>query len=207
MNVLQSSPPPSTFPFLSTFRWAPAARQCVSVQRRPLCALQGWAWCLTAAAAARCVPPSSTRTAVPRCLATITRGWSVTTATMWPWLWASAGVSVEEVVCWCQSGWVVPLCRVERGSLTTFEWFGWVCLFIVCKHGSTLPSLSCAGAEGETNHVLKVLTTSRLSTSHPSGTEIFWCVVDSLSGGGSSISKTPQNITSIRTQSQDSYLD
>ena len=61
---------------------------------------------------------------------------------------------------------------VSRGK-REFNYVGMICMsmFVYSVHGSTVPSLLCV--EGETNHVLKVLITSRLSTSHPSGTEIF----------------------------------
>lgn len=76
---------------LLPFRWWLAAQQCVSAPQRLWSALRVLAWCQMDVGAVRCVRHSSTRTAAPWNPVTTTKGWSVTSATMWRW----PGVFVE----------------------------------------------------------------------------------------------------------------
>lgn len=107
---------------LLLFRWWLAALQCVTALQRLWFALQVLASCQMAVGAVRCVRHSSTRTAAPSNPVTTTKGWSVTTATMWRW----PGVFVE-VGRW--RGKTTHFCG-QCGSRQHFHWLDHVTLHI-----------------------------------------------------------------------------
>lgn len=79
-------------------RWLLAAQRCASALWSLWFALQELALCQMDVGAARCAPRSLTRTAATQGLATTTKGWSVITATTWPWPGASVEVREEGAV-------------------------------------------------------------------------------------------------------------